>query len=234
MIGEPFDPSKLENYRFERKFTTELGARDVAHIVKLNPGFFREIFAHRQINNIYFDSEDHECLRSTVEGFRDRIKVRIRWYGDTFAFVAKPVLEVKQKEGLLGAKASYPLPSFSVEARFDLRCLVELFDKADLPRALREGLRQLKPVLLNTYERTYFLSEDKNYRITIDDHLNYYRMLEGHLTSLPWSDPRPKTVIELKYGFEDELGATDIASSLPFRMTKNSKYEDGLLRLLDL
>ena len=106
---------KISGYRFERKFfITGLTKYEIESVVKLHPAIFSEIFHKRHINNIYFDTFSLKNLHDNVEGASDRIKVRIRWYGELYGYIEKPVLEIKIKNGLLGKKISVPVEPFTL------------------------------------------------------------------------------------------------------------------------
>ena len=88
------------NYRYERKFTLPAShsLRSVEGLIKGNSSLFREIYSQRKVNNIYFDTYRYSNYFDNVLGVSDRKKMRIRWYGETFGEISKPVLS-KTKEG---------------------------------------------------------------------------------------------------------------------------------------
>ena len=89
-----------EKWRYERKFfISGLKKEDIEFMVKLHPAIFREIYHERTVNNLYFDSYEMKSYLDNVSGNSQRAKVRIRWYGDLFGIIEKPVLEVKIKRG---------------------------------------------------------------------------------------------------------------------------------------
>ena len=95
--------NKKHNYRYERKFTVpnSFCYRIIEQFVKKNTALFREVFHVRQVNNIYFDTAKYNDYFDNVLGVSDRKKIRIRWYGDTFGEIRKPVLEFKIKKGIV-------------------------------------------------------------------------------------------------------------------------------------
>src|SRR5688572_29998156 len=117
-----------EVLRYERKFLiTNYSYKDVLQILKFHPACFSEIFEERSINNIYFDTPGLLHYYDNIEGSPDRLKVRIRWYGELFGPVDKPVLEYKIKKGLMGKKESHALRPF---------VLNEKFNKAEIEKAV--------------------------------------------------------------------------------------------------
>ena len=92
-----------DNWRYERKFfISHADHYKVEHAVKMHPAVFTELFHQRDVNNIYFDTFTLTNFFKSVDGQSHRIKVRIRWYGELYGEIKKPVLELKIKNGLLG------------------------------------------------------------------------------------------------------------------------------------
>ena len=106
----------------------------------------------------------------------NRHKFRIRWYGEQFGYIEKPVLEIKIKKGLAGTKRHYKLAPFTFEPGFTMKTMDEVFDKSNLPNEIREMLKFQSPTLLNQYHRKYFLSADRKFRVTLDHKLQYVRI----------------------------------------------------------
>jgi hypothetical protein len=164
-------------------------------------------------------------------GAVERLKIRIRWYGDREGSICSPMLEVKCKSNQQTGKCTYPLRPFMLDANFTIDVARALFDETVLPDMLRLHLKSLSCVLLNRYTRTYFLSADKKYRITVDDGINAYAM-SPHNNSFLSCRLSPRTIIvELKYAVADDETAKVITNRFPFRLTKSSKYIDGVEKL---
>ena len=70
---------------------------------------------------IYFDSLNFKDYSETINGISNRQKIRIRWYGDFFGLIKKPVLEFKQKKGILVKKITRPFPPFEIRPSTQLR-----------------------------------------------------------------------------------------------------------------
>lgn len=218
------------NFRYERKFIVpkSMPLSELIAIVKSNSSFFREVFYERQVNNIYFDTNGFKFYFDNVEGVADRQKVRIRWYGSTLGAIQKPKLEIKIKNGLVGDKWTFDLKPFSLESSITGNDLQKLFVNSDLPKPIYEMVRGLNPTLVNSYTRRYFVSADQKFRITLDYDV-FYRNIKTRLNNfskIPQSDPF--NVVELKYGLEDDRLADGIAIQFPFRLSKNSKYVNGV------
>jgi len=222
-------------YRYERKFVVNgTYYAKLEKMIKLHSALFSEIFYPRYINNIYFDNFNYQNFTDNVEGSSDRIKVRIRWYGDLLGFIEKPVLELKIKRATAGRKDSFKLASFTMDDRTNIQSLREVFDKSNLPVHINELVKEVYPTLLNRYHRKYFLSGDKNFRVTIDSELEYYNIQNHFNYFINKVADKDSTIIELKYAYDLDTKANNISTLFPFRMTKSSKYVNGVERILNI
>lgn len=222
--------TRLDTYRYERKFVAEKVPRMVAEtMVKQNSAFFVNTFPARQVNNIYFDTPGMDCYFDNLFGVGNRWKVRIRWYGELFGDIKSPVLEFKIKKGFTGTKKSFELPPVKIgKNNFEGFVWKSYFVSADLPNDVQERLANLRPVLLNAYQRSYFESINKKFRVTIDDQMEYYDFRSSWNYFLHVHKEHLKSVIELKYDEVWEEEAENITNQFPFRVDKNSKYISGI------
>lgn len=214
--------------RYERKFIVEsMDAYAIRDIIRFHPAAFHPIYNPRFINNIYFDTPNFNFYYDNHFGKADRVKVRIRWYGN-FKKAAHPYLEIKKKSGLVGDKEAYRLKPFQILDLFDTRKVMNHLQECDLPSGLKTWLKDLEPKILNRYRRQYFLSGDKQFRMTFDEKIRYFAV-EGVKSSLKkcYSD-YSGFVLELKYKVDEEHEAGEITRFLPFRIDKNSKYVNGV------
>ena len=216
-------------YRYERKFyVEELKHAQLVRDIKNHPAIFREIYHPRQINNIYFDSLDlHNYFENKV-GSEHRSKFRIRWYGETFGPVSKPVLEVKIKAGLMGTKEHYPLPDFVMDENFSIDTVHALVKDSNMPGHRLIGFKNSEPTVLNAYQRTYYLSADGKFRLTLDKDLYSCRIGRRHNSFVQHNTNKNAFIVELKYDQEDDKEAGKIGSKFKFRMTKSSKYVEAV------
>ena len=89
----------IKTWRYERKFViSELLQQEIELIIRFHPAMFSEIHQPRWVNNIYFDSFGARNYRDNVEGLRNRVKVRLRWYGSFFGLVKELRLEKKKEK----------------------------------------------------------------------------------------------------------------------------------------
>lgn len=219
----------IDNYRYERKFfISELTIQEVESIIRINPVMFSEIYHERFVNNIYFDSVSMESFFDNIDGSVDKTKFRIRWYDELFGYIEKPVLELKIKNGLLGKKESYPLRPFKLNNNFNVQSITANMEKSIIPEIIKMELKSMKPVLLNRYSRKYFQSVNRDYRITVDTDIVFYRIGCRNNSFLKKITDNVNVVLELKYNQDMDDNASFITNHFPFRLTKNSKFVSGI------
>ncbi len=218
-----------EGYRFERKYhITDLPTGEVEAWVRRNPLLFREPYPARTINNIYLDTPGRRSLFENYDGIADRVKARIRWYGPVFGEVKRPVLEFKIKRGMVGAKQAFDVVPFTVEQGMGAADVWRALDSSQLPEEVRRRLHDFEPVLMNRYQRKYFISADGLYRITLDWNLEFYRF-DRHVNAFSSRViDRQSTVLELKYSGDIDQIDDRVSGHLPFRVTRMSKFVTGM------
>ena len=211
--------------RFERKYQiSHLSKFAVEQVVKLHPVGFQKIFPNRQVNNIYFDTPDYQTCRDNIEGSNQRKKYRLRWYGRELQTINKPRFEIKIKHNELGRKEIAP---FSNQQLSELSKITKQVNQLTIGNAQLQLLK-LSPTLLNTYQRSYFGTNDGKFRITVDWDLQFYPpFTQGAFQQQPFVDN--SIILELKYEETADTLAQSIFQYLPFRQTKSSKYVKGVL-----
>ena len=223
------DQDIKKTFRYERKFfVDQINSRDVISMIKMHPSMFKELYPPRYINNIYMDDPLMSSYHDNVDGLTYRRKLRIRWYHDLFGKIKNPILEFKLKNGIVGAKASYPFPPFSIEKNFSEKYFLEIGRKSDLPMEVKTRFLDREIVLLNRYFRWYFATPDKRFRVTIDTDLSFYHFHKFNNSFRYKHKDLNSTVVELKYQTPDDMEGNRISSIFPFRMTRNSKYVNGI------
>jgi hypothetical protein len=215
--------------RYERKFLLEgFEPAQARALILSHPAMFTQPYPPRCINNIYFDTPWMDHYDANISGSPNRGKVRLRWYHDLGGQITDATLEFKNKRGWVGWKESYPFPTFRFDPSMTHRELQAVIRGSTLPAAVIERLCGYSVSLVNRYRREYYATVDNRFRITIDSELTYYRV--GRLSNSLFAQTvdHGVIVVELKYGSGDELQAQRIASRLPFRMTRSSKYVRGV------
>lgn len=224
--------SNVKDFRYERKFCLEgIDRKEIETALRFHPAAFSEIYHERTVNNIYFDSFNMHHYYDNIDGVNRRLKVRIRWYGDLFGFIENPVLELKLKHNMHVGKIFYPLKAFTLDGSLSLDSMRDIFAKSSLSESLRLCLTELDFALLNSYRRKYFLSLDREYRITVDDAIHLYKLSQRDNSFLDVSRDFCSTILELKYSRPNDKFADGITRYFSFRMTRSSKYVNGITRL---
>jgi len=219
-------------FRYERKFLVDqLDVHQVRALVKAHPSMFYEPYPPRYVNNLYLDTKGMENYFANVAGAEEREKVRVRWYGDLFRLVERPVLEFKIKCGLVSTKLQVPFPPFRLDRHFHGRALRDGLRGLTHPDGPGGTLQDLDVVLLNRYYRWYYATRDHRYRITVDRELTYYRVSRMANSFAHKQVAHNHIIVELKYDRECEQGADRVSGFFPFRVTKNSKYVTGIERV---
>ena len=212
--------------RYERKYKAEhLDFALVQQMVRLHPVGFKKIFPDRQINNIYLDTEDLTTYKENVMGIAERKKFRIRWYGDSVKQIQNPTFEIKIKNNLLGSKLSKPFPIFDLSEFYFLN--YKKNKQVAQVQSFATTEQELRPVLLNSYLRSYYGSPNGKFRITIDRHLQYFSLLHS-FSFEKYMIQDQGLVIELKYEEQFDNQTDRITQYFPFRLTKSSKYVTGV------
>ena len=173
--------SKLEKTesRIERKFfIPNKLPQEIEAIIMCNSALFKEIFKQRRVNNIYFDTFKRNSFWQNIEGDPKKKKYRIRWYDIQNGDIQKPVLEYKIKDGIAGKKYSIPIRPFDISSNSWYQNIVNSISKSDLSYSLFKEIDTLEPTLFNFYDRKYFLSKDKKFRLTLDTNMNYFNVLK--------------------------------------------------------
>ena len=218
------------NFRYERKLIVpkELHS-DVFNLIKTHPYRFKEIFNERKINNIYFDTPEYYFYFCNLIGNQDRTKVRIRWYGDLFGYI-NPSLEFKKKYGQVGNKIIYKLDNFKFN-RYTSRDEIKkiFFGAKSISRKIKSELKLLDITLINSYNRKYYLSIDNRFRITVDYKIEYFKLSGLNFLNQLSLYKDPNMILEIKYSCIDEDLVNQITNYFPFRLSKNSKYVNGII-----
>lgn len=211
----------LEN-RYERKYKLKLG-EDWKFKKYLLQNEFQKTFKSRLVNSIYFDSDRKDFFHQNINGISNRIKTRLRWYDN----ILKINLELKKKSNAVSWKQTFSAGTFKTFYEFK-----KFYNKNEnLMKISHLSGLSVKPNLLVTYKREYWLSPCKNFRATIDKNVEYkdIKLIDAPNRGLD-SD---FNILEFKYldhmdsKFRNMINKT----KFPFRMTKNSKYVSGVMHL---
>ncbi len=200
--------------------------------LRLHPAGFSVLYPARQVNSVYFDTPDLTCLQQNLAGLASRSKLRLRWYGRNLARV-EGTLELKHKRGLLGYKPSCKVPVVLNLHRQRWSEVVRLLDR-HIPAEWRNYLRiACLPIIVNSYQREYFVSADRLVRLTVDRDQKVYDQRRSARPNLRWRTPvAERLIVELKGAAEQRGRLADIASAFPNRIERCSKYVDAVQAIL--
>ena len=197
----------------------------------LSPLGFRTHYPAREVNSLYFDSEDFRALELSLSGLSLRQKTRLRWYGE-IEDARSPTLEFKRKKGHL---------SWKILRRTDLRINPKAADWSaaflddaggDASPSLRRALpvNQHRPVTLVSYRRRYYESADERVRVTMDQDLSFRDQASTGGPNFRYERLHSdKLVLEVKLAEEDSACLVQLARTLPFVPRRFSKYCESLL-----
>ena len=216
--------------RYEVKMTCdEIYLPEVHSWVQVHPAGFVEAYPPRQVNSVYLDTVEVDCLHDHLDGVLERSKLRFRWYGQAPS-AALGVLELKHKRDRLGWKEYNPIP-----VTFDLTA-ISWRDWMHQVRTYAEGNIALwlawtdRPILISSYLREYYESSDGEVRITIDRDLAIFEQLTYSSPNLTYRTPIDShVVIEVKAGAQFSRRVSDVLTSIPLYAETNSKYVGGVV-----
>lgn len=216
-------------FRNEKKIIFNQSANYLINFFKFLK--FKEIYEARQINSIYFETKNFTDLIDTINGEKNRSKLRLRWYGNTFNNISESILENKIKTNNHNYKIKYNLGKIEFKKEIKssyiknlMKNLKNLNSKSQIKLQIRE------PNLLISYKRRYFMY--KNIRITLDTNLksrDFYR--NKKISEGDFFREKKISIIEMKYKDEFYNDVKKITSFFKNRVQKFSKYEYSLLNI---
>ena len=223
---------RVTELRFEMKLVCDPGRLAQARSwLRLHPAAFVKAYPPRVVNSLYFDTGHLRCLDANLAGDAAREKLRLRWYGEGRGPVAA-VLELKQKENLLGRKRRLQLAG-----RLDLQrpwpdIIDAIHDRADERFCI--ALQTMnRPTLITRYLREYYVTADGAVRATLDYQQRAYDQIVSTRPNLSVRLPTPdRLVVEVKAPERHAERVWDIVSRFPIRRSRNSKYALGMTAAL--
>jgi len=217
--------------RYEVKMTcNEVYLPDVRAWLRLHREGFSQSYPPRRVNNLYFDTQEFDCLYDNLNGTGRRAKLRLRWYGESLQ--VHGILELKGKI----AQQGWKLVSAPVSLDLTAGAWTELLPQL---RAQTEGRFDVwlgalvRPVLINHYWREYYESGDHEVRVTVDrDQATYDQLCYPHPNVSAPSQDKHEIVVEVKADGRLSRRISDLLSTFPLRTGRNSKFVTGVLEAL--
>ena len=106
--------------------------------------------------------------------------------------------------------------------------LPTILRKTALPFPLPQHVSQMRCSLVNRYQRKYFLSADRCFRLTVDTDLEFVSPVKGKDRSTRDAPFRRQIIVELKYPMTVQDKEQQVMRNLPFRLIRMSKYVAGV------
>ncbi len=222
----------VNDQRYEKKYViSSLNENKFYFCLKKHPLIFQKSYSDRFINNIYFDTPALDFYWDNVNGLSKRIKVRIRWYGNTYGLIKNPILEFKIKNNNLGKKFFIKLNNITIDYNLNIEKIYEEFNGLKISPLIKKYLLKLRMSLMNGYNRKYYISNNKKFRITYDYGLQFLliKNYNNNFNNILKSSNR--RIFEIKYDKIMDKDASNISNHFPFRITKSSKYVFGIDKL---
>ncbi len=119
----------LEEKRFERKWIYKSNnTLNLINSLIRSKLFFRQHFPKRKVNSIYFDDSYYTSVIQNLDGINDKIKLRLRWYGNKSKII-DPKFEFKKKIGFITKKTLIKADEFN---NFDFPKILNLTKIQDI------------------------------------------------------------------------------------------------------
>lgn len=231
--------------RYELKYRiSESRARAVAQFIK--PYLHRDRYAKLQadgtypIVSLYFDSDTFNFARETIEGKKNRFKLRIRSYSDDPK--APRFFEIKRRIDRIILKSRARASQKDVEAIAARKSIILPAHCSD-EKTLRQfqfymHCLNAKPIVLVRYMREAFESDaDNRVRITLDRQLSYKttRKPEVIFAGYDWHRVAMKFVIlEIKFTGRYPVWLSQMVKIFDLKQTAISKYIESIKQSCNL
>ena len=211
----------MNENRVEKKFVLGKYQEDFLKKILITNGFTK-YFVPREISSIYLDTLNFDFAKDNINGVSKRKKIRFRWYNDDYS---KIYLEEKNKQNFFVKK--------------NISKAIDFATKKDLVQNLKEYLLNLDKIhnnfnyqfiLKTNYLRSYWISNDKKIRATIDTNLN-----ASPINNLSRRLELNETILELKFSPSNEKFFRNlfIQNNFNLRSKKYSKYLQSFYILED-
>ena len=180
---------------------------------------FKSQYKTRNVNSIYFDDSNLSNLINNLEGQRNRVKYRLRWYGSK-EFISNPVFETKYK---LGFRTFKTKKKIHIKEKITMTNFRKFFKK--FISNFFQG-KKLDPKIFINYERDYYIYSNNLIRATVDKNINFKKMNKF--------DPKfynkfNNIILEMKYDTNLDSYFRNEINNINVRYSKSSKYVNCML-----
>ena len=209
--------------RIEKKFIiNSIYDDNIINLIQNRIGF-KEIYEERQINNIYLDDFNLSRFYANIDGNFLKEKWRLRWYGETFGSNKIVTLEQKSRAGNVQFKKTEITSKVNI---FNNMMTNIFYEK------LPVKLKNLYIINFNKYNRRYFANKDKSIRITVDKNVSYSNIFKEKIFKINKTYKDKRIILEIKSVVNNEELLQNICQNLPLRVSRNSKYINGIISTL--
>ena len=225
-------PYISKDLRYEIKFVaSELEHDRLLQWIYMHPACFVNHYQDRQVNNIYFDSHNYSSYSANIFGFSSRTKVRYRWYGLSIQ-PTHGALEIKYKRNFYSWKNIYKVDKINPTPNLIWPEFKKKLNQRLTP--VSKMWLDFNPlvVLINRYKRKYFICASEEIRVTLDSDIQVYSQEKNSCPNYSHKENIPRTcVLEFKFPPKLRKEAADIIRNIPIRVSRHSKYINGLLSI---
>ena len=215
--------------RRELKFTTnEIYYSDIINWIKNNKVNFKKHFPKRLINSIYFDNYSYSSFKENIYGDSKKTKIRLRWY-NTFFFSMDGFFEVKKRDNIYNYKKTIKIPNLVIKLNSNFKEIIQTLKLNLEPIDTIELDARPFPTIISQYTREYYIDFDKEIRITIDRNIKTFDQRLSNKINLKNEITIPNLmVVEFKFKDASINKLLNSFNNFPLRLSKNSKYINGI------
>ena len=210
----------MNQSRIEKKFIFPNQASDLVKKILLGNNF-KKLYSDRYIKSIYIDNLNFDSAKDNINGVNERKKFRVRWYDDD---LNKIYFEQKNKNNFFVWKNIKKL-ELDINKKNLINKIYELLSNNN---KYIDTNYNYKMVLKINYKRSYFISDQGEFRATIDTEINTSPVLDFNKVIR-----LPETILEFKFSKNSESYFRDFFSlrGLNIRSKKYSKYIQSFIAL---
>ena len=224
--------TKLTFKRYEKKYLLSQ-EQYLALRQQLDEHIRPDTYFQSTVCSVYYDSDDYQLIRRSIEGPVYKEKLRVRSYGKAGA-KDDVFVELKKKYNSVVYKRRLVMPQ--------QQALEAMLGRAPMPdtqigREIEAALhfyQELIPRVFLSYERDSYHALDSDFRLTFDDAIRY-RTEELTLNSEPWGHPlldSDMVLMELKIPDSMPLWMAALLSRMGIQKTSFSKYGTAYAQLM--
>ena len=213
------------NRRYEYKYVfQEKFLNYIKTYLKLSELNFSKQYDNRQVNSLYYDNFDRDLYNCNLFGLLRRKKYRLRWYGNIYG-KHNSFFEIKNKDNDKGFKKIFKINKLDINRNTQFSFIhKKINEKLDLIERKNFSFFD-KPIIMIKYLREYFINWNKNVRITIDNDIVGYELINRKELNLKIQRKLlNQSILEIKF---EESAIKDVELFLEnflILKTKNSKY----------